>query len=134
MNDGERIKNALLLDGLDDILSFGWIIQTIQKLTGLPCDSLVPIDPSLEAIHDLLKADYAFVGNAVQNEKGYTIVKPWNLPPSAAVARINQEFSEVTGDDRDYFVWMELTDKGRGEAQRLDEEGCDPWKDIRKGD
>jgi hypothetical protein len=135
----KHIIDDLLLQGLDGMLHLGWITQTVAILqgkdrddlgnldmqqlwwiagtvhdvTGIPLDTPELVEPTLEAIHELIVAAYAFVGDAVQDERGFTSVEPWNLPPDAAVARIKERWNELVeplniGD----VVWMELTEKG----------------------
>jgi hypothetical protein len=135
MTSDELISNALLLYGLDDMLDLGWMVQTVHRLTGIQRDSLEIVDPTLKAIQDLVEADYAIVGNAVRDEKGFTSVESWNLPSDEAVSRIREKWSKVEGPlEIGEIVWLELTDKGLREAKRLDEEGCDPWEDVRRED
>lgn len=131
MTKDEQIVNALLLYGMEDMLYLSWMTQTVHWFTGIPRDSLELIAPTLEAIHDLLEAEYAFVGDAVVDEKGFTSVESWNLQPDKAVARIRERWNELEEPLRMYdVVWLELTEKGRKEAERLDEMGCDPLRDI----
>lgn len=123
-----RIRNALLLYGLDDMLQLWWIAGTVHSLTGIPRDTPELIDPTLNAIRDLLEAGYAYVGDAVQDEKGLASVRAWDLSPKEAEAKIRERWSELDqplniGD----VAWLELTETGRQEAERLDAAGCDPF-------
>lgn len=124
----EDTRNALLLEGLNDMLSLGWIEQTVGLVDGKK-----PNDPSLmqsvvAVIQELLKANYAIAGNVVKDPAdGLLMVKAWDLEPEATVERILRERDELDGRDRDYLVWLELTDRGRDEAKRLDASGCDPF-------
>jgi len=128
MSDGDRVRNALLLYGLEDILQVWWIAGTVHKLTGIPRETPELVGPTVEAIRDLLDSGYAVFGDAVLDEKGMVILEPWNATPDEVAARVKKEWGELDEPlNIGHIGWLELTDKGREEARRLDAAGCDPF-------
>jgi hypothetical protein len=91
-----------------------------EHLEMSPNDEPAIIVPTLAAIRDLVEPGWAIAGDAVQDTKGYAIVNSWKLTPSEAIARVAKEWGELErhlglGD----VVWLELTNAGRAEAQRM---------------
>jgi len=129
MNERKRIEAALLLEGLDDMLHLGWMERTTRVVTGRDRQDSEVLNLTLEAIYHLLKVGYAGVGNTVRDERGMLSVAYWDSSPDAVIAEIRNRL-EATEDpaNREFIAWLELTDKGREEAERLDGEGCDPFK------
>jgi len=126
----DRIKTALLLEGLDDICQVWWIAGTVHKLTGIPRETPELVDLAVGAVRDLLDSGYAVFGDAVQDERGMVTIVPWESAPDEVAARVKKEWGEL--DDRlrmGDIGWLELTDKGREEARRLDAAGCDPFNE-----
>ncbi len=97
----ERIRAALLLEGLDDVLSLGWVEARIALVAGGSYADSGLFEKAMEAIRDLLELDYVVAGPLVKEP--------------------------VSNQDRDFKVWLELTAKGRAEAKRLEAAGCDPF-------
>jgi len=83
----------------------------------------------MDAVKELLKAGYVIAGHVVKEPSSELLaVDPWNLAPEETVGRIEREWREINNLDLGDIVWLELTDKGRKEAERLDGEGCEPFK------
>lgn len=128
MSDNRAVQ-ALLLEGLNDMLSLGWIEQTVGLLEGKKPNDHGLIRPTLMAISDLLKMDYAVAGYVVKDpEDGLLMVDAWGLSLEGTIERIEKEWNELGKLGLGDVVWLELTDKGRQEARRLDAVGCDPFK------
>lgn len=124
------VRNALLLYGLDDMLNYGWIEQTVGRLRGMERDSPELVQATMQEIRDLLKADYAIVGSMKKDPAdGLLMVRTWGLSPEETVERIKESRVDLDVLERTNLVWLELTDKGREEARRLDASGCDPFKE-----
>ena len=124
----EDARNALLLEGLNDMLSLGWIEQTVGAVEGKKRNDPSLVQSVAEAIQELLEADYAIAGNVVKDPaNGLLMVKAWGLTSDATVERILRERDELDGPARGSLVWLELTDRGRDEAQKLDAAGCNPF-------
>lgn len=66
------------------------------------------------------------VGDAAQDAQGMASVDYWDCSPDAALAKIRDRLDTVE-ENWDFIVWLELTEKGREEARRLDEAGCNPF-------
>jgi hypothetical protein len=131
MIEKERIKGALLLYGLEDMLDLGWMAQSVRLVAGKERQDPQVVDLTLEAIHGLLEGGYAVVGDGVQDERGFASVDHWDRSPDAAIAEIKSRWSTLKEPLRPVgVVWVELTEKGREEAKRLDETGLDPFKDV----
>lgn len=116
------LKDELLYRGLTDMLQLSEIIFVVSKNTGIkPHDELAIMPPTLDAVRDLLEAEYAIAGDVTKdNEDGLLMVRSWDLTPSDTIARIEREWRELKeppnlGD----VVWLELTETGRAEARKL---------------
>jgi len=121
-------KNALLLEGLNDMLSLGWIEQTVGTVEGKERNDPSLVQSVAEAIQELLEANFAIAGNVVKDPAdGLLMVRAWGLTSDATVERILRERNELDGPARASLVWLELTDRGRVEAQKLAAAGCNPF-------
>ena len=126
----DRVKNALLLYGLEDILQVWWIAGTVHRLTGIQHDTPELVEPTVVAIRDLLDSGYAVFGDAVQDERGMVTIVPWESAPDEVADRVKKEWGELNEPlDMGHIGWLELTDQGREEATRLDAAGCDPFNE-----
>lgn len=131
----KHIIDDLLLQGLDDMLHLGWITQTVAILQRKDLDDPSNIELTIETIRDLLESGYVIAGSTARDPAdGLLMVKSWDLSPKDTIERIKKEWNELSERDRDYLVWLELTEKGRQEARRIDEMDCDPSKEIPKED
>jgi hypothetical protein len=128
----QDIRNALLLYGLEDMQQLWWIAGTVHKFTRIPRDTPELVEPTLNAIRDLLEAEHVIAGDLAKDpEDGLLMVRSWGLSPEDTVKRIRQEWGELKEPlNIGHVMWIELTEKGRREAKRLDEMGCDPFKYI----
>lgn len=117
----EAIRKELLSYGMEDLLGLWWIAGVVARHIGIDLhDERLLMPPTLDAVRDLLDADYAVAGDAVKNDQGILYVRPWGLTPSETVVCIEKKWRELTelpnlGD----VVWLELSAKGKTEFCRL---------------
>jgi hypothetical protein len=115
-------KEELLAAGLDDMLDLSLIDSVVANRMGIDyLDETRQMPPSLEIIRDFLAEGWAIAGDVVKGPEGLLEVRDWGLPPEKAVEKIRKEWLEM---DRPLFagdvVWLELTEKGRAFARRLE--------------
>lgn len=124
----QALQTDLLLRGLEDMLQLVEIISRVGEHSGIDRhNDQAVMKPTLCVISELLHSGYAIAGDVVKDDEGLLHVRPWGLPPSDAVTRIEREWLDLEeppnlGD----VVWLELTDAGRAEAlcrEQQDQQG-----------
>jgi hypothetical protein len=115
------LREELLDLGLDDILQLSEIVSVVARYVGIGRhDEPAIIAPTLAAIRDLVEPGWAIAGDAVQDTEGYAVINGWALTPSEVIARIEKDWGELEKPPGlGAVVWLELTNAGRAEAQRM---------------
>lgn len=114
----QDLTNEILGYGLEDFLDLGWITLIVARaIKAKSYDESVVFRSTIDVIRELLEANFATAGDTVEDNEGIFDVRPWDLSPEDALARIEKEWRELgrppkTGD----IMWLELTDAGRAAA------------------
>jgi hypothetical protein len=118
----ECARDELLAEGLVDMLDLSWISSAVARHMGFDyIDETRQMPLSLEIIREFLVSEWAIAGDVVKGPEGLLEVRAWELPPGKAVEKIRKEWFDLdepihAGD----VVWLELTEKGRAHARRLE--------------
>jgi hypothetical protein len=115
----DELRNELLDRALSDILQLSEMRSVVVRHLPIETDENGVQQATLGVIADLVESGAAIVGDVVRDTEGLLCIRSWELPPTAAVQRIEREWRALGTPNLGDVCWLELTESGRSEAHRL---------------
>jgi hypothetical protein len=113
-------NEELLRHGLVDSIQLVDVIAAVCRHDEISLsDESRMMRSSLDAIRELLDAEYLYVGDAITDATGSYTVRSWELGPRDALLRIEKKWLGLGRQpDLGDVVWFELTDQGKSQARK----------------